>query len=704
MRKLRARVVVGATLLAAACACAGESDLMLLITKLRAGDAAAKQQLIAAGVPAIPDLFGLSADQDARVAWEARSALRRIALRAADGTPEQRKAVFDAVLPWLDPQKPVAARRAVIEMLGLVGDGSVDQVRPLALIALREEALADQALDAISRMGAGGLGALTCIAWHDGQHVISPPGDAELGPMKPAVKARALELLASHPIEDSGRPDVTLSFLRDMARSPDERVRVAAMKAFAAWGHPDGEPILIEALKPGKGAVPDAAFDALLAVAAAREEPAAASVALDRALMLAKTDEQQARALAALGRMGDPASLPSVAAALQSKPPAVRSAACTALCRLRGPAALQAMVEALATAPSDLKPRLAEAIGARRDPAAAKALAASARDKDETVALAAVRALEALADPATAGDLLALAASDGAPKPVKTAALRAAIGLGDLLADRGQGPAAQAVLERALGLATTDAERRQAVHGMGKAADPKAAALLAPIVASSQGALRAAAVEACLATGDAAAVRGDHEAAIDAFAAVAGTDAPEASEAVKKLATLGVHYGLAQRGGFITTWWTIGPFPCGNVKEAEKKAWLPEDSPDIRKAVREGNSTLRWRLEDYRHPKGWVVLKGRLKPDDKVAAYCYTVLASEAERDVRLLLGRDDGLTLWLNGEQLYNAHDASGIDTAEFAVAAHLVKGINRILVKSSQGGADWQFYVKLAEAEKKP
>ena len=687
--------LMGLFLLGASGAQAGDEALAPLIGKLRSGEAVAKRGLIAAGPAAIQPLFALLAEKDGGAAWEARSALRWIALRASDGSAEQRKAVFEAALPYLDPQQPEAARRAAIEILGLVADASSDQARPLANIALREPLLADEALAAIGR-SRGGARVLGCIVSHDGGHVADV---VDLTPAPPAVKARAFELLASQPVDDGGYPNVTIAFLRNMAANPDERVQVAAMKAFGAWGHPDGEPILIEAIQKGPAAVSDAAFDALLAVAVAREEPAAASVAIDRALMLAKTDPQRAKALAALGRLGDPSSLPMVTAQLGSESFAVRGAACMALCNVRGPAGLQAMVAALAAAPNDLKPRLLEAIAAHRDPATARALLAAAHDKDETVALAGIRALERLGETSAASGLLDLAERAGAAEAVKAAAVRVAIRLGHALADRGQGPAAFGLLERALGLAATDALRREAVLGMGMAGDAKALRALAPILGDKAGPLRPAAVEAALAIGDAAMARQERSDGAAAYAAVAHTDAPEAAEAIKKLSTLGVHPDLAARGGYITAWWVIGPFPCGDLGGAPKKAWPPEAEVDLKKSYRVDNRTLRWRLERFDHPKGYTVLKGRLKPDDRVLAYCYTELASEADRDVQLLFARDDGLSLWLNGKELYNTHDGFSIDREEFAVAARLVKGINRILVKSSQGGADWQFYLRIAE-----
>ena len=87
-----------------------------------------------------------------------------------------------------------------------------------------------------------------------------------------------------------------------------------------------------------------------------------------------------------------------------------------------------------------------------------------------------------------------------------------------------------------------------------------------------------------------------------------------------------------------------------------------------------------------------------------VQSPCDDYASADRDTDAQLLLGRDDGLTVWLNGQELYKAHGPFSIDRQEFAVDARLVKGINRILVKSTQGGGEWQFYLRVTDRKGAP
>ena len=697
---------------------AAEAELGPLIEKLRKGDAEAKQRLIAVGVPAIGPLFGLLGDKEARAASEAHSALRWIAMRAADATTpaERRKQAVEAIAPFVDSKQPPAARRVAVELIGLVGTEA--EVPLLAKVFLQDRSLANEVVAAFSRIGGEtGRGALICIVAHDARHLIgyAPELAQELGEPKsaePALKARALDLLASRtrpgelPAEDR---DLLAQVFSDATKDPNEDVRLAALRGIGALGIPTGEASLVEALRGGTPKARAAAFQSYLALASGRlraKDAAAARAMHERALELAANDEERAAALLGLGRVGDPASLPTIAQQMKSESREVRFAAHAALCQIQGPAGAEAIVAALPDAPKEARPLLLEALGKRRDPSSATRLLAAAKESDEGVALAAVRALGELGDPAAATALLDLAGKEGAPKAVKAAAVPVAIRLAQLLADRGQGSAAFAILDPALKLAEADADRREAILGMGCAADPKALETLAPLLAKAETPLRAAAIEACLGLGDAAAKRGDRESAVAAYSLIADAAPKEALgvEAIKKLTTLGVLYDLAGRFGYAATWWVIGPFPCGDLGGAPKKAWFPETEIDLKKAYKVDDRTLRWRLEHFDHPKGWVVLKGRLKPDERVLAYAYVELAAEADQEVRFSFGRDDGLTLWLNGKPLYDKHDGFSIDREAFVVPARLAKGLNRILIKSSQGGADWAFYLRLTDIAGKP
>jgi len=494
-------------------------------------------------------------------------------------------------------------------------------------------------------------------------------------------------------------------------------IRVAALEALGCWGHPTAIPLLLDAIEKGTPQAKAAACKGLLLAAATRlraGEGDGAGRLYAQALDLAAADAQRAAALAGLARVGAPDCLPAIQRYLKAKAPAVQQAACAALARVRGPAGLQALLDALADAPDEAKPMLIAAIGARRDPTASRPLLEAAKARDQATALAAVRALGDAGGPGAVAPLLDLAEKGRSPD-IQAAALGVALRLAHRQADRGQSTMLPH-FRRALRLAGDDAARAEALRGLAKTGDPRALELLRPILADAASPLRKAAAQACLAIGEAARASGDRRGAVAAFTAVADAEPTAftavadaeptqglAAQAVKQLHSLGVHHGLDRRDGAIATWWVIGPLDCRDMNAA-KAPQFPERELRFDKAYKVGDRVVRWRLHHSRHPKGWVDCRALFTPSDRVLAYAYTELAADAEREVELHLGRDDGLSLWLNGQLLYDEHTAHGVEARDFVVTAKLVAGINRFLVKSSQGGGDWAFYLRITDADGRP
>lgn len=685
MKLVRLGVLAGALALCGVAAHGGGADVARLVGELRRGRAEAKARLVEAGAEAVEPLFALLADADAQVGWEARSALRWIAVRAAErGAPAgARERVVAAVAPHLDKARPPLARRVALELLGLVGgEPQVAAIAPL----LGDAAFGEDAALALSQIwGQAAKGALL---------------DA-LGTAPAARKARILGLIASH-----GEANTLPAFVA-AAKDADEAVRVAAVRAMGLLGVADGAEPLLEAVRTGSPRVKAAAFDAYLSVAAAvlrGGDAPAARVHYERALGLAQTDEQRAAALLGIGQAGQPESLAVLTPHLKAASPRVRTAAHTALCGLRGPAGTRAVAAAFGAAPAALKPMLLRALGERGDRAYTELFVEAAADADELAALAALRALRGLGDPAVAPRLAALAKHAKSPA-VRAVALDAAVRLGHELADGGQAAAALAIFQKTLPLAGTDAERTEILRGLAKTGRPEAAALLLPIARDKAAPLRALAAEALAGLADTAAGAGRRDQAIAAYKQIVDLEPadPLLSEATAKLRALGVVYSLAIRKGFITSWWVIGPFPCPRFAAAAKPQF-PEREIELAKTYKAKGQELRWRLHHSGHPKGWVDLNPLFHPNDKVLAYAYTEVTVGQDLDVALWLRRDDGLTVWLNGKVLYAEHGPHSAEAEEFRVDARLAKGVNRLLVKCSEGSGDWQFAVRLTDRAGKP
>jgi HEAT repeat protein len=432
----------------------------------------------------------------------------------------------------------------------------------------------------------------------------------------------------------------------------------------------------------------------------AERAPAGGDVRRHAAVPKAPTDltAEEQRAIAGLLRLAqapDPEALGTILEHLDAPSPAVRTAAYHALCQSADPHAGEAIVEAWPDAPPRLKPMLARALGERRHADAAGLLTQAATSPDAVLAEEAVRALQQLGP--AAASALPTVARDAETPAARSVALDAAIRLGHDLADRGQAEDALATFRALWPLAKTKSHRRSILRDLAKTGRLEAAELLLTTARSKDDPLRGQAVTALLGLADT--VREDRrEAAIRLYKQVIDLepDAALADEAARKLHQLGVAYSPAARKGYITTWWLLGPFPCRDMRDARKPR-PPERGTDLTRTYREGDRDLRWTLHHSLHPEGRIVCKDIFTPNDRVLIYAYTEVTAPREMPVRFLIRRDDGLTLWLNGEAVYDEHTPHGADQAEYRVDATLRKGTNRLLVKNSQGGGDWEFSVRM-------
>lgn len=84
---------------------------------------------------------------------------------------------------------------------------------------------------------------------------------------------------------------------------------------------------------------------------------------------------------------------------------------------------------------------------------------------------------------------------------------------------------------------------------------------------------------------------------------------------------------------------------------------------------------------------------------DNRVAYAVTKINSDQEREVRFLVGSDDGLAVWVDRKEVWrkNAVRPCTPDEDEFPV--QLKKGPNTVLVKITQAGSGWAFCLRVTD-----
>lgn len=91
-------------------------------------------------------------------------------------------------------------------------------------------------------------------------------------------------------------------------------------------------------------------------------------------------------------------------------------------------------------------------------------------------------------------------------------------------------------------------------------------------------------------------------------------------------------------------------------------------------------------------------------PSSRVATFALGELTIDRDRPARLLVGGDDGVRVWLNGELVIDRPGSLAIAPDTASATVQLRQGRNEILVQSQQAGGDWGFALRLTDPDGTP
>ena len=150
-------------------------------------------------------------------------------------------------------------------------------------------------------------------------------------------------------------------------------------------------------------------------------------------------------------------------------------------------------------------------------------------------------------------------------------------------------------------------------------------------------------------------------------------------------------------GEYIKEWLVLGPFFPDDLE----KDFLADVGGEANIEPKEGASvvtapgdTLRWKR--YQTQSSFIALRHAVGSYEHATAYAFCNLRSEVEEKVEILLGSDDGASVWINGKQVHDnpVHRSLTLDEDRFE--ADFLAGANRCLVKISQGTGGWGFALR--------
>lgn len=299
---------------------------------------------------------------------------------------------------------------------------------------------------------------------------------------------------------------------------------------------------------------------------------------------------------------------------------------------------------------------------------------------DPDVRAAAVRALCSWKDAAPLEDVFAIASGDG-DAALRAPAFQGYLRLLSLPSSRSARMTA-ALYKRAVPLAVNDDEHRMLLAGLSGVRHELAAEVAESYL--SKESLRDDGARCMIRV---AGSFGDlfAEQALDIISrAVAAC--PDSDE-VTQLAGETVNH-IERRRDYIADWQYAGP--CTRDKtgggELFDVAFKPEPGGT------EG-AELEWQaVPDSAVVEGMIVDFLKFIPGNDACAYIKTGLWSGSNQEVRLEVGSDDGVKVWLNNEIVHANNVMRGLTPGQDVFTGHLRKGWNSLLLKITQGGGDWR------------
>ncbi|MBM3473015.1 MAG: HEAT repeat domain-containing protein [Armatimonadetes bacterium] len=671
MRTVTSLLIVLALVLPA---CVLAQDVADLASKAASNDAAERlaafDALRGMGAAGVEGLLKLLVPAEQGGDSGARIALHGLAVRlSAPGEPAAPRAAFAKALgDYLKTEAATECKQFVVIQLHICGSAECVP----GLVAMLSDA--DLAGDAVQALAVNpSPEAVTALR-------------AALATTDGATRVQVIQALGQR------KDTKAVPQLMALAQTAPDEVMIACVSALGEIGDPAALKLLLPALDRGPEDDRAPVYEALLRLAeglVTSNKASEARAVYVRVLAATKTPAVRQAAIIGLGKSGTPEDAGTFIVSLTDADAQVRRSAEDALVSLPGEQAGVAIAEATRAAKPETKVALLTVLSRRDEPAGKRAIEATTRDEDVNVRVRALELLDRLTDPAVRDTIL-----EGA-KAGNGVAVAAYVRQADAVRDGGKPDEARPMYLTALECAKTDELKSLALYGLAGVPQADLLPLVEPLL-NADG-TREAALRLYTAIASRLAAEGDQERGKQMLlrALELGPSRGLTGEIVGKLRGLGVDVDPAHAAGFISKWWVIGPFPGENI-DADLP---PEKAIDLAAPIKVGDRELTWTQHQTIDPMGIVNYAALMQPNTNVTAYMYAEVTVEQAQDVLLKCGSDDGMKLWLNGQQVHRAPQPRSLRVDEDSVEAHLEAGANKVLVKVVQGGGGWEACIRLTD-----
>lgn len=142
--------------------------------------------------------------------------------------------------------------------------------------------------------------------------------------------------------------------------------------------------------------------------------------------------------------------------------------------------------------------------------------------------------------------------------------------------------------------------------------------------------------------------------------------------------------------GYIRTWWLIGGFPQRSLSDDV----LPKGEATYRLRAPSAEARL------FHGMSRKIDLSQSIRPAESTMAYAFIWVHSPSDRKALLGMSSDDGIAVWLNGEEVWRNSTARYVtdNTRDVDLpAVQLRAGANALLVKVDQKFGEWAFKLRI-------
>jgi hypothetical protein len=194
---------------------------------------------------------------------------------------------------------------------------------------------------------------------------------------------------------------------------------------------------------------------------------------------------------------------------------------------------------------------------------------------------------------------------------------------------------------------------------------------------------------------------------------------PAAASAGPTLGPFNLAKNWAEEQGFVANWLICGPFPNPGERPDNKgfdtdylkadggeAAFVPSVGKEIKGGGLDGSKTVKF--QPYKASGtdiifGDVNFLGIEPTQEKVVTYSACWLDSDADKDVEIRVGSDDGYKLWLNHALIGTVHEYRAMEMDQETYKVKLTKGKNLLLIKVDQDTGEFQFMLRVVGADGK-